>query len=395
MKRILAFILAALIAAVMGIPAAAADPKIDGLAGSDALLRSYLADPALGASWSENLRGGVEARGQNIVYTADIVPGQRVKDYIDLPVNAFTWKNGDPANAGGRLDKRQINDAKLAVKATVASGSKAVEDMTVDKTNGRVEIRYRQEFISVEPLDFEFTVYLSLNGKRYSDDGLTITGTLANEVESLWANSDYVDLADGRVALAEEGVPKIQVDVGNGVSFFTKLTKGKKYYGITSLEPDDTDLSVFREYPDVDHVLNVKTINLKANGDIVRLAADYEGYYVYNSAMEYLGQANQMLPYSTKYYLANKKLDVQPDDSDYEDPGRPTLEEPADDGGNGGGGDVADEPVGDWWDGDSPNTGVNPMLRIAVAGLVLSGAVLGACVAFGRRGGRNRRSAKK
>lgn len=377
MKRILTLALAVVMGLGMTAPVFAASPAISGLTGADALERSYRKDPALGVSGVSNLVGSASVSNQTVAYTGNIVPNHEVKDYINLYVNAFTWDGDSPDNAGGLLTADQIKKGKLGIRTSVSSGSKAIDNVSINTRDANIEIEYATEYVSTKELDFQFTVYLTIDNKRYSKEGLTFVGTLANEVTDVYADHDYVDLSTGQVAHAQEHVKNIEVDLGNGVAIHTKFFKGKDYYGTASRDADEADDVVFSTYPDVDHVLTLNTVGLNSTGDVVRLNTDYGDYYVYDADLSYLGQSGEALPYRTKYYLANRKLDAAPGDGDgIGEAPQPEPEpepEPGDgaSGGGGGGGGV----------NASPGTGGGAPWRIAAATALISLSVAAAMAA--------------
>lgn len=240
------------------------------------------------------------------------------------------------------LSATDIRNSKIAVRTQSQSGSRVLASVSIDTRNSTLDVEFVDEWVSTKEQDFEIFIYLTIDGKRQDSYGLTLIGTLENPIIEIYGDYDYVDLSEGYVAEAQEFVNNIEVDLGNGVSIFTKMFKGKSYYGTASREVDEAADIVFKQYPDVDNVVTLKTVGLNSTGDIVRLDTDYSDYYVYDKDLNYLGQSNEMLPYSTVYYLANKKLDIldanEPDEEDEE-----PDEEPGTNPGTGGDGSTGND----------------------------------------------------
>lgn len=368
MKKVLALVLASVMALGMSVMSFAADNKITGLASNDAMEKSY--SRSIGTSSYSSMTGN-SVSNQTVSYTNTIVPFDKTKDYIDLFRSMFTWNN---SLTDARLSAAEIRTSKLAVRTSVSSGSKAVESVSIDNKNSRIEIKYVEEYVSTKDLDFNFTVYLTIDGKRYTDAGLTFVGTMANPITQVYADDDYVDTSYGQIAEAMDFVKDIEVDLGNGVSIFTKMFKGKKYYGTSSRDSDAEDSVVFSKYADIDNVVTLKTVGLNSTGDIVQLNTDYSSYYVYDKDLNYLGRSNELLPFSTKYYLANKEIDIIEGEEGVigeestETPEEESLDEGGAEGAGSGGANKS---------GTSPDTGTNSLLNVAVVAAMASLAVVG------------------
>lgn len=327
MKKIFAVMLAGIMAATMGLTSFAATVEYESMV------------KPLGYSYKGSTSGD----------TLDLGEINADGDEIEFPLSSemFEVPSGDtqPPN-GTPLSSADIRKSKIAVRIQNAQGSsKILKSFSVVGKDSVVKLEFADEWVSTEEKDFEMLVYLTLDGTRFDDEGITITGTMLNPVIEVDSDMDSVDLSDGYVAEAMDFVDNIEVDLGNGVTMHTKFFKGKKYYGTASREPDEADDIVMKQYPDIDNVVKLTVIGLNSTGDVVRLDTDYSNYYVYDKDLNYLGQSNEMLPYSATYYLANKQLDVEGE----EEPEEP--EEPEDEPGlnpDGGG------------DGASNNANANP-----------------------------------
>lgn len=294
MKKILSMVLVSVMALGLGLGVFAASG-----------VRYTEMDKALGHSYT-----GTGTLANSVLDLGDI-NADGIKIRFPLLSDMFKVKAGSTQPpAGMLLSAADIRASKIEVRTQIRGGSKVVQAVSIDTRNSSVEIEFVDEWVSTKEQDFEIFVYLTIDGKRQDADGITIIGTLANPEVEVYAEYDYVDLSSGTVADAQEFVNKIEVDLGNGVSIFTKFFKSKKYYGTATREVDEAADVVLKTYPDIDNVVTLKTVGLNSTGDIVKLDTDYANYYVYNKEMQYVGQANEMLPFSSVYYLANKKLNI-------------------------------------------------------------------------------------
>jgi hypothetical protein len=231
-----------------------------------------------------------------------------------------------------------VRKSNIDVRTQVAAGSKVIKDTYLDFVGGKAQVvvEFVTEWVSTSSQDFDFTTYLTIGGKRQdrNGEGANFIGTLKNYEIDVYKDDDSVDTSHGEVAVARDFVEDIEVELGSGVSIFTKFFDGQKYYGTASRVSDDAADVVFAKYPDVDNVVILKTVGLNSTGDIVRLDTDYSDYYVYDADLNYLGQSNERLPFSSRYYLANRKLDT---DVDVEPVAEEEPTEAYDEGGETGG----------------------------------------------------------
>lgn len=263
----------------------------------------------------------------------------------------FTDKDGvvkfeeQPVYVSKNLSPDQIRRSKITLGTIMRANSNAVKSIALDTRDGQVDFKLVEEWVSTGDKDFEVTIYLSFNGKRATDQEITIIGNIANPEIEVDKNHDYVDISDGYVAVALDFNREVEVYVGNGATVHTKFFKDKKYYCITSRDADQAADVVFKQYKDVDNVLTFKNVGLNNSGDYVTLATDYADYWVYDKDLNYLGRGTEKLAFSHKYYLANSKLDIvgEVEEVDVEEDKEQDVEPPKTGG-----------------DGSSDNVNVNP-----------------------------------
>ena len=234
-------------------------------------------------------------------------PGQEMKIY--LTANMFVDNTGARITTEStHISRNQIRAARIALRRSTSRGSKAFKSVSLsyDKVGAYISVKLVDEFVSLNDLDFATTVYLTVNGNRRNATSVTVAGTLAADVVEVYGDDDYVDLSGGRVAEAVERVSRIEVDLGNDLTIFTSMVRGRKYYGTTTLSLTAADSRLMDKYPSVQDVYTLKTINLKPPGNAVYIDRGTR-MHVYGADGAYLGTTGQMLPYSTKYYVSIKK----------------------------------------------------------------------------------------
>lgn len=291
MKKVLALVLASTMALGMAVTSFAAEKT---------KIQSFISGRTLGYCVGDSIDLG------DVVLDYD---NQR-KETIKLVKEMFATDTEGKNPLAEELTAKLLKDSKAAVRVTYDKGSKVIDSVELKEKDKEIVIKFVEEWISTGEQDFDFTVYLSLNGKRQSNEGVTFTGTFKNDSENVDAGYEEYDMSNGTVIEADEFVSKIELDLGNGVTMITKLFKGKKYFGIATMELTDADAELVSKTPAIDNVIYLKTVGLNAASNIVKLDVGGD-YFVYDSEMNYLGKSNENLPYSTKYYLATSELEVE------------------------------------------------------------------------------------
>lgn len=292
MRRIVSITLAAALAATTAVTAfAASTGKITGM--TESLSMGYSS-----------------AAGQTTVDLGTVYPQDERTEYIELYDSMFSWDGGHiPSATPTMLTTGQIRDAKLTAKVT---NSRVVRDVSINAREGRIEVAFPKELVGTKEIDFDFEVVLSIDGRRQSDHGMSFTGTLANPVIDVYAGYDSVDISDGSVAEAQDYVSKVALELGDGVSYVTSLSKGKRVYATATRTPAEEDDKVMKEYPSIHDVVTLTSTGLGANG-YLKLDGSYGKSHVYDADLNYLGDTAEQLPYASKYFFSSKKLEIVED----------------------------------------------------------------------------------
>lgn len=343
MKKIVSLLLAAVIVIGMTATVFAANPKITK---QEAALADY--------------------------YAGDVRPGTKI--FLPLKKEAFEGAIED-------LKASDVRTSNITVKFSAKSGPKAIESVEIKENSAKdagVLVTLVDPFTSTKPLDFELTVTLYISGKRQSYSTY-VSGSLTNEEQDVYSDTDYVDLSDGSVAVCSESATKVETFLGEGVTMFVRMVKGKNYSGVATIDPTDADISILEQYPDIVDVYNLTVNGLSGTGKIVQI--DSSASYAYDGDLNYLGTTDGLLPFSTKYFIAAKKLDViaagedEPEDSEdeYYDETEDDFD-PADVDGS----DTMPAVSTSKNKSDNPETGVPALFGISMAAGMLSLGAMGA-----------------
>ncbi|MFV0399921.1 MAG: hypothetical protein ACK5LX_04780 [Oscillospiraceae bacterium] len=325
MKRIIAALLiVALTVGGLGFSASAASTKgVSGFTGEDTLVEMW----ELGYSSGMHYEDLIVRPGDELV--------------IPLTANMFDWR--DERNLLP-LQAVRIGELKrdVRVRTLVQAGWEVLDyvQLDTDMVEGKpfyqpgnvtktgrtacINVAFAEKFVSVEPVDFRITIYLTADGEMDADYRMTIYGQMVPDEFAISPENDYVELSGGYVAVAD---PEFSVfsglttfDLGSGVQVSKLLWANRKYYGTagwahsTSLTPEDYPTI----YNAIHGVYQLETVNIKEGVNRVKLTPpldpdypEYTTFHVYGEDMEYLGTtADSDLPYADTYILTFRQLDA-------------------------------------------------------------------------------------
>lgn len=287
MKRILSLALVLVMALGMVTTSYAAAPKIDGMV--HGLAMGYSSD-------------------SSYIDLGDVHPGDETVLHIDLPETMFSWTDGyEPASPTQLLSSTQIRNGKLTVRA---NNTRVLDSVTINNSRGRIEVAFRKELVATNEQDFEFTITLSVNGRRQTDHELTFSGTFTNYTMEIDTAYDDVDISDGTVLEADGNIGAITLNTGHDVYVVARLFSGSKVYAVSDRTPTSADESVMAQYRIVEGVIQLKTAGIRGNSNMVKLGREYDEYQILDADLNYLGTNKDLLPLKEKYYLAAKTAEL-------------------------------------------------------------------------------------
>jgi len=280
-------------------------------------------------------------------WLGDVHPQDKHVVHIPLSDAMFTWEDGRSTSASIPLTPAQIRNARLGVRHTSNRG--VVEEVSINSRESRIEVKFVPELASVNEVEFDFTVYLTVNGRSYRDQGINLSGVFKNPEIQVREGDRSVGIADGTVAQAQEHISSLDVQIGNGVTVKTRMLKDMRVYGTTTLTPDHADEQMFKANPAISDVINLRTVGLDRAANSVMLDSEYRNYHVYDANLAYLGTGRDTLPFKGKYYLAAEKLalaDVVTDEEPEKTDAAEALPSPEDvqNTGSGSGGNANENP---------------------------------------------------
>lgn len=239
-----------------------------------------------------------------------------------FPIAAADLVDTDGKAWGATVTAKQLKDSKVTIKSSHKTGSQYIDKVEIVDVSGAANIKFKiiDPVVSTKEIDYEYNFHLVFDKTRSDKIRMYhISGQIVNDIIHVNDSDDYVDLSKGHIAEADSYIKAIECDLGNEVYIHTKLFNGKKYYGVADGDISDEDDAVMTKYPEINAVINIKAIGLNVAGNIVELRDYGSETYVYDKDMKYLGTANNLLPYSAKYYLADKKVNSSSDTAEEEE----------------------------------------------------------------------------
>lgn len=263
-----------------------------------------------------------------VVYTEDEIR-------IPLTADMFDWSDGRNTIPMEAVTMRELRNGRVRVNTKVRSGSKVLKYVQFDtgefdnkdfkKPNSNVptnktayiSVQFADHIISVNDIDFAYEIYMTVDGEKSDDFTMTLAGTFKPRKLDVHEDMDYIDISDGTVAVAEDYVPNVSVNVGNGVSIKKNMTKGSKYYGISFVIDN---MTLRREdypdiYPIIHAVYEIETINMRYPNQGVTIKPvldpkkpEITKFYVYDQDLKYLGTTDDTLAYSDLYILTTEQV---------------------------------------------------------------------------------------
>ena len=282
-----------------------------------AMMVLSIAPLALAAAVSENnLVFGVSgtaltiSASNEINLTADARPADKYDIYL---------LNSSETGTAAFFTKQMIKDAKIDVKVRGGAGALNKVEIKYDAAGyAYAQVSLIEPFVSTGSKDFEIVVTPVINRKNVKDEEITIIGTLKNYpgeiVDDTYEYSNFDEFR--RVIEAKDYVKKIELEVDDILSIFTKLFNGKKYYAKATNKIKSEDEALFVEYPELDAVYYLTTIGLNSVGNYVKLNLDDKTLFVYDEDLNYLGTSADELPVTGKYFIASAELDIVEEEVD-------------------------------------------------------------------------------
>lgn len=292
--------------------------------------RRSIIDGYAGGSLYDNFSLGQSGDPHDLV----VMSGDEIR--IPLTADLFTFSDGKVPINNEAVSSGQL--ARVHVRTRMRVGSQALDFVQFDSDffdnkpfirpggtaptgmTSYISVVFAKEFVSVEDVDFDFLVYLVVDGIPYDDKlGIHITGTLCVETETVYKGIDYVDMSNGHVIEATETVNDIRADLGNGLTAQTNMVKDKKYFGvckildgrsgyIDELDLLKMDIELPELYPGIAGVYKLQTIGLDRPATIIHIDDKMGNYHVYGEDFAYLGMSTDDLPYSNHYFLTTKRI---------------------------------------------------------------------------------------
>lgn len=267
---------------------------------------------------------------------AVILSGSEISNYDAYPgcdpfrVYLFSDDGYHPAT---NLKRWEVEYYRLGIQIRATAGGATINRDTViqfDRDgNAYYDFEWVDPYVAVDAIPYRGAVYITIDKSRVMESEFALSGIVENLAQTVRHMDDYVYTGEYPIVYATDAVPSIQVDMGEDISIWMKMDQGMKYYSWVT-DPQPEDALIRAEYPDIDTVYSLKTINMNALENRIAFYLTSPKYiYVLNEEdqLVFLGNTNKKHPYYTKYFLSSKLLTF--DTGNTPTPETPTPETPS------------------------------------------------------------------
>ncbi len=243
---------------------------------------------------------------------------------IDFPLTAemFDWDEDDESNfAGLPVTSRHISRSDVTLRQTnrTSNYSNVVESIDIvykktaasgNDTTAVVQVKFKANAAGSSRRTFGVTLRLDIDGSADSKSQFVFSGSIAPLSVVDADDNDYIDISDGTIVQPTSNARNVELYLGEDVTVRRALSRNTRYSGVASADSlTSSDESIMRRYPSIDDIITITHTNLSATGNTVRIERG-DNYYVYNADRTYIGRSNSRLPFSTKYYLSVRNIDM-------------------------------------------------------------------------------------
>ena len=215
-------------------------------------------------------------------------------------------------SAGAPIALSQLRGSNIDVKYT-CNRSNVVKEISLitAQFNGVetacVKLEFAEKLVSVKPVDFKLTLYLTVDGKRNEASAVTISSKFENEEMKIDKTYDSVSIASGQVLSSSAYIAELDIDIGADVHLFARIQEGQKYYAVASNALENSDNNMIEQFPKIVTAIHIRAVNLRPVGNCISMN-DIGYYYVYTGNGVFLGDTTERLPYHDLYYLTSEKI---------------------------------------------------------------------------------------
>lgn len=240
-----------------------------------------------------------------------------------LVAGMFIWedKDGNVVSPVGKdWEKKTVRSSQLknvdVRKTNPVANNGTVKSAKISGTD--LEIKTVDYFLKCGKTDVAFDLALTYKSKS-SDDKFRANFTIANAKVLLEDGQETVETTDPIYVQADVSLRNVEMYLGEGLYVTKSFGKDQKAYAHVSLELSAGDEQLFMKYPELSDVYTLYTVGVDSANVKVRFDTP-ETYFVYDKNFAIIGTtADKNLPFSDKYYLTTKKVDLA-GDADVEEP---------------------------------------------------------------------------
>ena len=227
----------------------------------------------------------------------------------------------------GALREVHFNNAnaRITTNRTVGMAGR-IRDVTLHGTSvaqagpwtyGTVAARIRTPVYMTRPgsTNVQFDVSIRIDGRSF------LMGRVVTDVGNyrLYTHSDdrWIHPNHRQYIRAEQTMRNLEIYAGEGVTFTRNLTGGQSVYVQASLWTDYEAELLFQQHAELIDIIDIHHYGFNAEGVTARITSNPRivanpslVYYVFDADRELIGTTADVLPFSTRYYIATSRINL-------------------------------------------------------------------------------------
>lgn len=241
--------------------------------------------------------------------TSEIRPGRKL--IYPLTADMFEWSSG-AKYAKYALTLNQLKGITVDSRGVNSKIMKnpVIKIETVDKIKTAcVVLEFVEDWVSISEVDFDVTLYLRLNRSRKTESDIQITGKFGCNTVDIDSYETFYEMSPGEIVIPSEYIKDIELELGDGLSMFTKLFANRKYMGYAKAGITNDDDAIVSKYPNIVEIYRVSVLNLDKTSKNMKVIG-YDDCFVYSKDGKYLGKTSEKFQYSDILYITDKQIDM-------------------------------------------------------------------------------------
>lgn len=226
----------------------------------------------------------------------------------------FTWEDskGVAQTAAGtdwaKTAPKESHLSKVKVRLSDKKNTGNFKKLAMD--GAKFVMQVEDFFTGVKDVEGNFTIQLQYNGKT-GGDATSWDFVVTNEEEIVDEGQETAMGGTGKYLKADATVRGLEIETDGTLFFTTNMSSGAKLFVAVTTDLSSADEELILKFAELDSIYTVHQNGLRAASTTAEFVDMDATYHVYDADFNYIGTTDdKKLPYSGKYYLTTKKIDL-------------------------------------------------------------------------------------